>query len=86
MAPRVTSVEVLPPYAVRVGFEDGTSGVLDLHALVFERPTGVFADLRDQALFAQVWVDPELETIAWPNGADIDPDVLYQRAHRSARV
>lgn len=86
MAPRVTSVEVLPPYTLRLGFEDGTSGVVDFQPLLFERATGVFADLRDQALFAQVWVDPELETIAWPNGADIDPDVLYERAHRSARV
>jgi len=40
---------------------------------------GVFAPLRDPAYFAQVRVDPELGTVAWPNGADLDPDVLYGR-------
>jgi hypothetical protein len=28
-------------------------------------------------LFAQVAVDRELGTIGWPNGADLDPDVLH---------
>jgi hypothetical protein len=29
-------------------------------------------------VFRSVRVDPELGTIVWPNGADIDPDVLYR--------
>jgi hypothetical protein len=33
--------------------------------------------LKDSSYFAQVRVDPELGTIVWSNGADIDPDVLY---------
>jgi hypothetical protein len=38
----------------------------------------VFEPLRqDQQLFRQVRVDPELGTIVWPNGADMDPDVLH---------
>jgi hypothetical protein len=32
---------------------------------------------RDPDLFRQVAVDPELGTIVWPNGADMDPDVLH---------
>lgn len=31
---------------------------------------------KDAALFRSVRVDEELGTIVWPNGADIDPDVL----------
>jgi hypothetical protein len=38
---------------------------------------GVFAPLRDIAEFAKVRVNPEFGTIVWPNGADLDPDVLY---------
>jgi len=39
----------------------------------------VFEPLRDEAYFARVRVDPEAGTIAWPNGVDLDADVLYAR-------
>ena len=56
-------------------FEDGLEGTVDLSKLVqFE---GVFAPLRDRDLFAQVRVNSETGTIEWPNGADLDADVLY---------
>jgi len=38
---------------------------------------GVFEPLKDEAFFAKVDVNPEWGTIFWPNGADLDPDVLY---------
>jgi len=44
----------------------------------------VFQPLRDPALFGQVAVDECSETIAWPNGADIDPEV--KPAGRGPRV
>jgi hypothetical protein len=56
-------------------FEDGAAGEVDLDRLV--RWEGVFEPLRDPRRFAEVRVDPELGTIVWPNGADVDPDVLY---------
>jgi hypothetical protein len=33
--------------------------------------------LQDPAYFGQVRVDPELGTVVWPNGYDLDPDVLH---------
>ena len=33
--------------------------------------------LRDPDYFAQVRVDPEAGTIVWPNGVDLDPQVLH---------
>jgi hypothetical protein len=39
----------------------------------------VFAPLGDPARFAEVGVNPELGTVGWPNGADLDPDVLYAK-------
>jgi hypothetical protein len=42
----------------------------------------VFPALSDPDYFATVQVDPEIGTIGWPNGADLDPDVLYSMAIR----
>jgi hypothetical protein len=71
----IVEVEALGDYRLRVTFEDGIAGEIDVAAIVpFD---GVFAPLRDPARFAEVDVDPELGTIRWPTGADLDPDVLY---------
>jgi hypothetical protein len=71
----VTSVQPLDGYCLHVQFEDGVEGTVDLAEIVSF--TGVFAPLKDRAYFIQVYVNPDLGTICWPNGADIDPDVLY---------
>jgi len=77
----VVRVEVLEPYRLRLAFNDGAEGVVDVAALVpFD---GVFAPLRDPATFACVRVDKELGTIVWPNGADLDPSVLHEHATAS---
>ena len=38
---------------------------------------GVFEPLLERANFLAVRVHPELGTICWPGGADLDPDVLH---------
>ena len=57
-------------------------GVADLSALIAGRG-GVFQALQDPDFFAQVSVDPEAGTLVWPNGVDLDPDVLYELATAS---
>ncbi len=71
----IVSAKALGDYRLQLRFEDGVEGVVDLARLLSFR--GVCEPLRDSAYFAQVRVDPELGTIVWPNGADLDPDVLY---------
>jgi hypothetical protein len=71
----VVEVRPLDGYRLYLRFEDGVEGEIDLERLIeFE---GVFAPLRDRQEFLRVSVDPELGTVVWPNGADLDPDVLY---------
>ena len=56
-------------------FEGGAEGEVDLApVLTF---TGVLAPLEDAGYFASVRVNPELGTVCWPNGADLDPVVLW---------
>lgn len=81
--PRVTAVAVVGRYTLRLEFRDGTTGTVDF-APMLASSGGVFEALRDPVAFAAVAVDHEAGTIVWPNGADIDPDVLYETAHAGA--
>ena len=71
----IVEVKPLGGYRLYLRFDDGVAGELDFAGRhPFE---GIFAPLRDPAVFAQVRIHPELGTVAWPNGADLDPDVLH---------
>lgn len=70
----VVAVQPLPEYRLRVTFDDGTQGVVDVREMV---PfAGVFQPLQDAAFFSRVKVNTELGTVCWPNDADLDSDVL----------
>ena len=60
-------------FEIWVSFDDGTSGVVDLNGKL-NGP--VFEPLNDPEYFARLSVDPELDTIVWPNGADLAPEFL----------
>ena len=71
----VISVEAIGGARLRVRFDDGVEGVVDVAELV---PfNGVFEPLRDADFFARATVHPRLGTVCWPNEADLDSDVLY---------
>jgi hypothetical protein len=72
---RVTEVEPLDGCRLRLVFEDGTRGEIDL---TDELWGPAFEPLRERALFEQVSVDQESGTIVWPNGADFAPEWLYE--------
>lgn len=70
---RIESVEPLNVYGLRLWFNNGTTRDVNLDSELWGP---VFEPLRDPAVFRQVSVDHELGTIMWPNGANLDPDVL----------
>ncbi len=73
----IVAVQALGGYKLHLRFEDGIEGVVDLEKQL--RFRGVFEPLRNSVYFAQVRVEPALGTVVWPNGADLDPDVLYSQ-------
>ena len=73
----VVSVQPLSEHRLRVAFDDGVEGIVNVAQMI--QFTGVFEPLRDPALFVQVQVNPELGTVHWPNDADLDSDVLYEK-------
>jgi hypothetical protein len=75
--PVVADAAVVGDYVLRLLFSDGTVGDIDFSA---ERWTGVLAPLNDPAYFAEVTVDLEAGTVAWPDGIDLAPEPLYEQA------
>lgn len=77
MIPAITSVEPRNGHRLHLVFDDGTRGEVDVAELVPFR--GVFAPLENSTEFRRVRVDPDSGTVAWPNGADLDPLILYAK-------
>jgi hypothetical protein len=67
----VTAAKYLSDYRVWLAFNDGTQGEVDLADRLHGK---IFAPLKDKVLFGQVVLDPEADTIVWPNGADLAPE------------
>jgi hypothetical protein len=70
----VTEAEPLEGHQLRLRFDDGSERVVDLAGVLWGE---MGEPLRDPEYFRQVRVDPELRTVVWPNGFDLDPDVLH---------
>ncbi|MBX3053787.1 MAG: DUF2442 domain-containing protein [Caldilineaceae bacterium] len=70
---RVTGFQIVEEYTLRVQFDDGSEQTIDFRPVLFGQMWG---PLRDLAFFNQVRLDPEAETLVWPNGADFDPETL----------
>ena len=78
LRPRAVDVTPLDGRRVRVMFTDVTVATIDLTSLL----RGVVFEtiVADDEHFAQVRVSPDWGCLEWPDGADIDPEVLYELA------
>jgi hypothetical protein len=77
--PTVTRAEYRGEYKIHVTFNDGVAGTIDFTAWL-DGP--IFEPLKDRAYFERFFLDGG--TVSWPNGADIAPETLYERAKSSA--
>lgn len=71
----VRDVIPLPGYRLAVRFHDGTSGTVDMSALIAGPNAGVFARLRDPAVFMRVYV--LYGVVTWPGEIDLAPDAMH---------
>ena len=72
----VVEAKYLRDFTVWVRFEDGTQGEIDLASELWGP---AFEPLKNPEYFRHFEV-AEYGTIAWPNGADLAPEFLYERA------
>lgn len=79
MLPRICHVQVVGPHRLALTFTDGHHGIADVGPWICGRG-GVFTPLHDPAYFARASVDHAAGTVVWPNGVDLDPDMLYEAA------
>ena len=80
---RVTSIDLLGSYRLRVGFADGTAREIDLLPVLEGE---IYGPLRNPKAFALVQIDPEAHTLVWPNGADFDPAILHDWPEHEAAM
>ena len=76
----ITAVEVIGDFRLQLTFDDGTVGEVDFAERDWR---GVLEPLHDPAYFSRVRVDPEVGTVAWPDGVDLAPEPLYEEARRN---
>jgi hypothetical protein len=76
----LTSVKYIEDYKVEVSFNNGRKGAADLSDAL-QGP--IFEPLREKSIFTQLKVDEDLETICWPNGADLALEYIYFKAFKN---
>ena len=83
MLTKVTSLEKLGGFRLRVRFNDGSAGVHDFAALVKE-PGPMLEPLLDEAYFARVFL--EFGAPTWPNGFDIASEWLRREMEKAGEL
>jgi hypothetical protein len=78
--PQVVDAHYRDGFRIHLRFSDGLEGVVDFSDWL-KGP--IFQPLRDPQYFRRFFLDGG--TVAWPNGADIAPETLYEKtkAHSS---
>jgi len=69
---KATEVTALSEYKIKVVFDDGVSGIVDLEELI---PKGIFRQLKDKSIFQNIYTDGS--AIAWSDELEIDAANIY---------
>ena len=83
MLTKVTRLEKLGGFRLRVRFNDGGEAVHDFAAMIQE-PGSALEPLRDEGYFARVFL--EFGALTWPNGFDIAPEWLRREMETAGEL
>jgi hypothetical protein len=83
MLTKVTRLDKLGGFRLRVRFNDGSEGEHDFAAMLKE-PGAALKPLRDESYFARVFL--EFGAPTWPNGFDIAPEWLRREMEAAGEL
>ncbi len=81
MIPKIIEAEYEHDYIIHLRFDDGIEGDVDMSQELYGE---LFEPLKNLEMFKQFTLHPEFHTLCWPNGADIAPEFLYEKAKITA--
>jgi len=79
----VASAEYVEGYKVRLRFNNGEEGIVDLKDSLWGP---MFEPLRDLNVFKRFTVSQVLHTLCWENDADFAPEFLYKKMVEQAQA
>ena len=71
----VIKAEYIKDYSIKLSFDNGEGGIIDLKSTIFNDHRKIFEPLRDIEFFKKFSLDNW--TLNWPNEADFAPEYLY---------
>ena len=71
----IKKVKALDNYKLELIFENKEKRIFDVKPYL---ETGIFKKLKDEKIFKMVKVS--YDSIEWPYGIDLDPEVLYEKS------
>ncbi len=70
----VTKAKYIDDYRIRLSFNDGSEGEIDLSSEIYGE---IFEPLKDRSFFKSFKL--EGHTLSWSNGADFAPEFLREQ-------
>jgi hypothetical protein len=69
----VEAFQIVGPYTLRIVFDDSSEQTIDFEPILRGK---LLEPLQDLSFFNQVYLDPEIRNLVWPNDAAFDPETL----------